>query len=691
MKPADPGASRAVLIGTHTFRHLPSLGPVNNNVTKLRHLLTSDDVGGLAAEHCLERLQPDDPGSLLDDLHRAAEEATDLLVVYYAGHGITDPGDERQLYLALPDSVPTGKWYRTLRFADIREAVSHSRAVHKVVVIDCCFSGIALAGGMGAAESAKAAPQIVAARAEIDRTCVLTASAETVRAFCPPSGPYSAFTGELIALLEGGLTGPVPGDEDGRPGEHRPVLDLNVVYRSLHAALHAKGLPLPQVGSRNLGGDIPLARNRAYTGPTGARGGGGLASRLNTLTAARDVFIGRKKEIDHLTATARQVADAGDGPGVCVVHGMGGVGKSELLRQVAARVAPLFDAAHFEIDLAGFTPQREPRDPDQIIIEHLQLIGFQPAEIPQDPSGRMEAWRSWLSGRRVLLLLDNARDARQLRPLLPGPNSPSLALISSRDGLEDIDAHDRLNAVGLSRAESIALLQKVSDDVRAGADPGELVGIAERCHDIPIALRPVGVLMRNMPASEVLTSMERENPLAHIPDGYEAVRLAFTTSYNALPDALRMLLWHCAWNPGEDFGRDSITAMSAVPGAGIGLTQLLHGTCCWPTGTGSPFTTSSAVMLWRWPSLMLRPCVARRGSGCTATWPIGCVPRGSAFTAWTRMATRVTATRNSRIRKPRRHGSITGQASCRRLFLRHWTSGGRERVGLPCDSRHGCA
>ncbi|MFF2643010.1 tetratricopeptide repeat protein [Streptomyces niveus] len=575
MRPADPGSSRAVLIGAHTFRHLPPLGPVEANVTKLGQLLTSDDVGGLAPEHCLERLQPADPGDLLDDLHRAADEATDLLVVYYAGHGITDPGDERQLYLALPDSEPTGKWYRTLRYADIREAVSRSPAVHKVVVIDCCFSGIALAGGMGAAaEPAKTAPHVIAARAEIDKTCVLTASAETATAYCPPSGPYSAFTGELIVLLESGLAGPVPGDEDGLPGEHRPVLDLNAVYRSLHASLGTKGLPLPQVGSRNLGGDIPLARNRAYTGP--GRGVPDLASRLNTLTAVRDVFIGREREISRLTAAARQVAEAGEGPGVCVVHGMGGVGKSELLRQVAARVAPLFDAAHFEIDLAGFTPQREPRDPDQVIIEHLQLIGFQPAEIPQDPAGRVEAWRSWLSGRRALLLLDNARDAHQLRPLLPGPESHSLVLISSRDALGDIDADVRLGAVGLSRTESIILLHQVGDDARAGAEPGELAEIAARCHGIPVALRPVGVLLRDMPASEVLTSMRRDNPLAHVLDGYEAVRLAFTTSYNALPDTLRTLLWHCAWNPAEHFGRDSIAAMAGGPGVGIGLTQLLQ-------------------------------------------------------------------------------------------------------------------
>ncbi|MEW1795179.1 MULTISPECIES: hypothetical protein [Streptomyces] len=95
MRPADPGSSRAVLIGAHTFRHLPPLGPVEANVTRLGRLLTSDDVGGLAPEHRLERL-------------RAA-----------------DPGDERQLYPALPDSEPTGKWYRTPRYADIRDRLRH--------------------------------------------------------------------------------------------------------------------------------------------------------------------------------------------------------------------------------------------------------------------------------------------------------------------------------------------------------------------------------------------------------------------------------------------------------------------------------------------------------------------------------------------------------------------------------------
>lgn len=86
-----PSESRAVLIGAHTYDHLPELAGVQGNVEGLRDFLLGDDGWKLAPEHCLDRLQSTDSRGLLDELAAAAQEATDTLLIYYAGHGDASP------------------------------------------------------------------------------------------------------------------------------------------------------------------------------------------------------------------------------------------------------------------------------------------------------------------------------------------------------------------------------------------------------------------------------------------------------------------------------------------------------------------------------------------------------------------------------------------------------------------------
>ncbi|MET0425708.1 MAG: caspase family protein [Actinoplanes sp.] len=247
MELSDPAASRAVLIGVHSYTDLPNLPAVGRNLAGLREAIAHPEIWGLPAEHCLVVAQPDNARAVLDAVIAAGSGATDTLLVYYAGHGLTDPHND-ELYLTLPGSDPEYP-AMALAYEFLRRAVRDPRikARRKVVILDCCYSGRALEGGMG---------DVLANRTVTAGTHVLTASGATQRAWSPPGEVYTAFTGELLRLLDQGIP-------DGPE-----LLSADTIYQHVHTELMAKGRPLPQQHNRNAGGDIVLARNRAVGGTT---------------------------------------------------------------------------------------------------------------------------------------------------------------------------------------------------------------------------------------------------------------------------------------------------------------------------------------------------------------------------------------------------------------------------------------
>src|ERR1022692_3055101 len=238
----DPESSRAVLVGTDTYRVLPPLPAVANNLRRLESLLTDPNVWGLPKDHCTILRNPASMDDVLDAVHEAARSASDTLMVYFAGHGLLAE-QTSDLYLALPDAS-LERLYKAVRYDDIRRAVLDARqAQGKVVILDCCYSGQAMLGGMSAATE-------VADQVRIDGTYLMTASAETKLAWAPVDEEYTAFTGELINVLAHGL----PDGPD--------LLDVETLYWHVRRELEAKGRPVPQQRARNEGAGIVLARNR---------------------------------------------------------------------------------------------------------------------------------------------------------------------------------------------------------------------------------------------------------------------------------------------------------------------------------------------------------------------------------------------------------------------------------------------
>lgn len=256
MTTPDPAGSRAVLIGVHSAADALGLGElpaVEKNLAELRRVLTDGTVWGLPDEHCLYIPEPAYPHEVLTEVERAAVEATDTLLLYYAGHGLL-VGEEQDLHLALSGV----RWdddclsYAKLR-ARLRQA--GTRARRTVVILDCCYSGKAL--GEMSPESPCIVPDlqgVVAQKADIEGVCVLTASAATRKALAPIGDKFTAFTGELIHVLCNGVAG---------SGE---FLDMTMIYDAVSNRLaDRQGVPEPQFGTRGHGADIILARNRSFT------------------------------------------------------------------------------------------------------------------------------------------------------------------------------------------------------------------------------------------------------------------------------------------------------------------------------------------------------------------------------------------------------------------------------------------
>ena len=194
----DPGRSRAVLIGASTYRHLEDLPAVRNNLSGFRDVLVAPALGGLPADHCTVVAEPARPVDAYRTLRKQAAAAEDTLLVYFAGHGRT--GSRNELWLCLPDTDPEVLSFTALGYEQLREAVADSRATKKVVILDCCFSGRALA------DQADDEDRILG-QVGIEGTYILTATAANAVALAPPGERYTAFTGTLLGLLNTGIPG----------------------------------------------------------------------------------------------------------------------------------------------------------------------------------------------------------------------------------------------------------------------------------------------------------------------------------------------------------------------------------------------------------------------------------------------------------------------------------------------------
>ncbi|MEC3919433.1 caspase, EACC1-associated type [Nocardia sp. CDC160] len=246
MRLPDSERSRAVLIGTSTYAADSGFAPVPQvaeNLARLARLLRERT--GLTHIEVLS-----DPRSSEDFarvLEPAVEAAEDLLLFYYAGHGVTIGHDSTELALTHSASSQRRPGYSTLPYSVIRDDMRTSRAAVKIVILDCCHSGKAFGGPALAGEDDNEALRELA---EIEGAYVLTAASK----FAAVQGPdgCTAFTGTLLRLLH-------TGDPD--TGEY---LTFARLFPLLDSALRRNGFPRPRATGRNTAAELALTRNAAW-------------------------------------------------------------------------------------------------------------------------------------------------------------------------------------------------------------------------------------------------------------------------------------------------------------------------------------------------------------------------------------------------------------------------------------------
>jgi DNA-binding SARP family transcriptional activator len=202
------------------------------------------------------------------------------------------------------------------------------------------------------------------------------------------------------------------------------------------------------------------------------------------LPHAPRVFVGRTREIEQIVTEARRPTTAG--PVVLSINGMGGVGKTSLALRAAHRLADSYPDGQFFVDLHGFSRHREPVVAAAALEMLLRVAGFPSEQIHPNLDGRAAQWRSHLTGGRVLIVLDDASDEAQVRPLVPGTGG-SVVMVTSRRRLVGIEDVVPISLDVLPVDEAVTLLGRIAG--RPTPDDGSAVAVVESCGQLPLAVR----------------------------------------------------------------------------------------------------------------------------------------------------------------------------------------------------------
>ncbi|MGW6016186.1 AfsR/SARP family transcriptional regulator [Streptomyces sp. NPDC055210] len=288
------------------------------------------------------------------------------------------------------------------------------------------------------------------------------------------------------------------------------------------------------------------------------------------LPAAPPAFVGREAELS-------KVAGLVSGPTVVIsaVAGTAGVGKTAFAVHWAHLIAGRFPDGQLYVNLRGFDPTGRPTPPDQALRTLLESLGADPRALPHSTEALAAHYRSLMTGKRLLLLLDNARDAAQVRPLLPGAPG-SLVIVTSRNrltGLVAVDGAHSLNLDALTAIEARALLARRLGNNRVTAEPQAVEEIIDRCARLPLALAITAAHAATRPAlpltaiaAELRESADTLNAF-HDTSGDTAadIRAVFSWSYQSLtPDAARLFRL-LALHPGPDVTAPAAASLTALP------------------------------------------------------------------------------------------------------------------------------
>ncbi|MFL6145459.1 MAG: ATP-binding protein [Labedaea sp.] len=299
----------------------------------------------------------------------------------------------------------------------------------------------------------------------------------------------------------------------------------------------------------------------------------------DTLPRAPAGFTGRTSELDWLQRALHQGTGNGGTVVISAIAGMAGVGKTQLAIHAGHLLAhdQSIDRILF-VDLRGFHPDlaQPPADPVAVLEAFLRLLGVPGHQIPHDLAARTAAYRRRLDGTHTLVVLDNAANEDQVRPLLPEtPGCP--ALVTSRRSLTGLHLATHLTVDVFTPGEALEFLTRAAPQVPVGPDPNAAARIARRCGYLPLALGLVTAHIRGTPGWTLTDHAERLDEHHGCRRLDSGVELALKLSYQHLPADRQRLLRLAALHPGQDL--DAYAAAALADGALSTVRTHLHQLC----------------------------------------------------------------------------------------------------------------
>lgn len=257
------------------------------------------------------------------------------------------------------------------------------------------------------------------------------------------------------------------------------------------------------------------------------------------LPATATGFTGRQRELAAVT-TAFATATDGSTP-VVAINGYGGVGKSALAIQAAHRLVARFPDGQLYANLRGHDTAMPPTDPMRVLNRFLRALGVPPEDCPTDREDAAGLFRTLTADQRLLVVLDNARSATQVRQLSPGGPGCGL-LVTSRRVLVGLDGASHIHLDVLTEPAAISMLRHMVGAARVTAEPDATVAVARWCGYLPLALRAAGARLAARPGWRIATLAHRLEDLSSRLDELDiaelSVRRSFAASYQELADSV---------------------------------------------------------------------------------------------------------------------------------------------------------
>ncbi|MFE1271747.1 BTAD domain-containing putative transcriptional regulator [Streptomyces sp. NPDC058758] len=284
---------------------------------------------------------------------------------------------------------------------------------------------------------------------------------------------------------------------------------------------------------------------------------------VNELPGDAGRLIGREGELARLTGAARPGAVT-----VRTVDGPAGVGKSALVVRAARELSGAYPDGCLFVDLRAHSARRR-QTPVRTLQRLLRSLSAETGELPGDLDDLVSVWRTATSGLRLLLVVDDALDADQVRPLLPA-GAGSRVLVAGRRRLAGLDADLRITLEPLKADDSVSLLADIIGAGRSDREPEAVRRLALLCDGLPLALRLAGSRLQNRATwtvAHLVGRMGGEDRLGELNAGDRSVEAAFQMSYEHLPPAQRRAFRVLGVAPTVEFDALTPAAMLGLPGA----------------------------------------------------------------------------------------------------------------------------